>query len=353
MRESLILWGLCLAVILVPAIQASTFADQPKSKQKTNPPSLDELAKPWNSEGDVPWQVAEILGTTSKAAYLDAKDARTEFRKIGFDNVTSVVAGSMVLYVLTKVRLTVLVFRGTDDLDDWLVNLKVKSRKVDGGYIHTGFYDAYQTLRSKLRAALKDADPEHLWITGHSLGGALAVVCAHDLGQAKIDVDGVVTFGQPMVAKKDLARFLSQRLSKHYARFVNNADIVPRIPPPYSHFGSLVWFRPGGVSRSKGNAADVTNEHDDADRRPSGPPPLTQEEFRDLQRRIREARADRTDPRPVLEKLEFPPIDDHGMDRYLEQIKRRGVPDSSKKPSLPPLPRPPLIPKPPSLPKIE
>ena len=54
-----------------------------------------------------------------------------------------------------------------------------------------------------------------------------------------------------MVARKQLADHLNTLLLGRYAHFVNEADIVPRVPPTFTHCGSLVWFTGGIIKRSK------------------------------------------------------------------------------------------------------
>src|SRR5207302_2009697 len=107
-------------------------------------------------------------------------------------------------------------------------------------------------LKPQVVKILQARKAKHLWITGHSLGGALAVVCAQDLIEnEKLELDGIITFGQPMVAKRPLALHLGSTLRGRYAHYVNGNDLVARVPPNFFHFGSLVWFTESGVRRSK------------------------------------------------------------------------------------------------------
>ena len=89
---------------------------------------------------------------------------------------------------------------------DWLINIDEVAAPTPHGGIHRGFYSAYQSLESQISAILAQTRPKYLWVTGHSLGGALALVCAYDLIEnKKVALNGVITFGQPMVADKPLA----------------------------------------------------------------------------------------------------------------------------------------------------
>lgn len=88
-----------------------------------------------------------------------------------------------------------------------------------------------------------------MWLTGHSLGGALAVVGAGRLAAAGHEVAGVVTFGQPRVCLDDLAANLAPRLRRRYLAWVNDGDVVPRLVLPYVHFGWRLTYDGAAVQR--------------------------------------------------------------------------------------------------------
>jgi pimeloyl-ACP methyl ester carboxylesterase len=321
-----------------------------KAKVSKDTPDLGKiapLAEPWDSDSEVHWEVAEIMAGLSNAAYLDGEQAAAAFRELGFEKSSANVSGSMVSYIVSRGPIAVVVFRGTDDLEDWLANVKVHTRDVAGGSIHSGFYDAYQTLRSKVHEDLDALEADHIWITGHSLGGALAVACAHDLTQSKVDIHGLVTFGQPMLAKTELAADLSDRLANKYQRFVNAHDVVPRIPPLYAHTGSIVWFNSDGITRSEAPTAKRLKDNLAGGDAPFGPPAISEEAFQKLQERLKQMSANSVDSvkdersDDSKSRLPFPPIDDHGMAKYIERIGSRGAAPPRDEPPRPNLPTPP------------
>jgi len=129
----------------------------------------------------------------------------------------------------------VLAFRGTEDLSDWMVDAEAIKREyalslstfaVPGGKVHAGFLRRWEMIRSAVMAVL--GQPQPLTITGHSLGGAMAALCAIELDAKGWPVQ-VVTFGAPRVGDSDFVRLLDHNLN-NYTRIENWADPVPWVP---------------------------------------------------------------------------------------------------------------------------
>lgn len=286
---------------------------------------LKRLRSKWNSESKADWSVAETLALIADMAYQTPVDADDSYRNLGFKKMMPVVENSMIGYVMSSGDVTVVAFRGTNagDISDWLANLNSLSTDTPHGSLHRGFYDAYLSLKPQILKLLHKSKPNHLWITGHSLGGALALVCASDLvDNERFAIDGVITFGQPMVARKRLADHLDKLLLGRYAHFVNEADIVPRVPPSFSHCGSLVWFKGGKIKRSKRLfGASPTNEPLPKDG--NDIEPISEEEFQRLKADLRAQNAtpDRAPDGRLLMKGNSPWIRDHSMELYLGKIR--------------------------------
>ena len=288
--------------------------------------ALKRLRLDWSSEAEADWPVAGTLATISEIAYLPPVDAKKIYGDMGFTEFMPIVSGSMIGYVISNEDVTVVAFRGTDfnEVSDWIANLGRSATDTPHGQIHTGFYDAYMSMKPQVMALLKARKSKYLWITGHSLGGALALVCAYDLIESeKMEINGLITFGQPMVARKPLAEYLDSLLLGRYARFVNDADIVPRVPPSHAPCGSLVWFTASGIKRSNrklfGAGPDDVPVREGAE-----PVPLTEEQFRLLQTKLKAESAEANkliDGRPVF--MAGPPlIDDHSMHFYVGKVRQ-------------------------------
>lgn len=164
-------------------------------------------------------------------------------------------------------------FRGTQPGRpmDWFVDFQAIHQSWDHktGTVHGGFYDA---LKAIWGAALPDGRrilPERLrgrgnrtvWITGHSLGGALAELCAAQAALVEdIPVQGVYTFGQPRVGNNTFAKTMNEALGSRIHRFVNDRDIVPRVPlfsMQFCHYGNLRFFDHKEVESETASAVET------------------------------------------------------------------------------------------------
>lgn len=126
----------------------------------------------------------------------------------------------------------VLAFRGTEQkIDDWLTDAQAIPTQKDGYRVHSGFYKAFNLVADDIKLALNDkacfderGKKLPLYITGHSLGGALALLAtkyiSHDEGGS------CYTFGAPRVG--DYEFFFDIKAPVY--RVVNSSDIVPRVP---------------------------------------------------------------------------------------------------------------------------
>jgi hypothetical protein len=122
------------------------------------------------------------------------------------------------------------------------------------GKVHKGFYEALRAVwghplgsgKELLPARLLGRGERALWITGHSLGGAIAELCAAQAWfVSHTPVQGVYTFGQPRVGDETFARTVHEALGLRIFRLVNDSDIVPRVPffgMGFRHYGCEVFF---------------------------------------------------------------------------------------------------------------
>jgi len=162
--------------------------------------------------------------------------------------------GTQALSFLVSDKLYI-AFRGTEptqlsdiwaDLKAWQVKSKYKS-----GRVHAGFRSALDEIWEILAPTIiSQASGREVIITGHSLGAALATLCCKRLSKLIDNKITLYTFGSPRVGSRRWAK----KFDTEAYRFVNNNDIVTRVPSPilYRHVGQLCYFNHYGNVRNMG-----------------------------------------------------------------------------------------------------
>lgn len=195
---------------------------------------------------------AQAMVLACELAYLAEHLGKPAFRdQLAMDAVLHSV-GNTQAYVATNDEHIVVAFRGTEaptsieGLKDWLLTdamnlLIVPEGRLGtdlaaagvGARFHQGFVNAiadiwdpvFQNVDIEMR---KSERP--LWITGHSLGGALAMIAAWLFQRRMINVHQVYTFGAPMVGNDLAAKAYDRELRGKVFRYVNGPDPVPLLP---------------------------------------------------------------------------------------------------------------------------
>ncbi|KAM2039331.1 hypothetical protein ACFX1T_012785 [Malus domestica] len=152
--------------------------------------------------------------------------------------------------------------------------------------VHSGFLRAYDSVRIRIVSLMKLAigyfddiaeplDKWHVYITGHSLGGALSTLLALELSSSQIAKRGLISvtmynFGSPRVGNKVFAEIYNKKVKDSW-RVVNHRDIIPTIPRlmGYCHVAQPVYLTTGDLKNALGNMelsedgyqADVIGEY--------------------------------------------------------------------------------------------
>jgi hypothetical protein len=221
------------------------------------------------------WAYAD--GTTLSNMMVRVGFAGHEFERISTYNDAMFIASNAFLIQSECRRVVILCYRGTEPRNfiNWLtdadvnpteVAMKLRGKPVPDAMVHGGFYrnvraTSYEVMRALDRAerglSINETDGdragnamEALFVTGHSLGAAMAALMAVRLVTDSAYRDrfgarlrGVYTFGQPLVGNDAFAEackkdpFLRDGVFRH----VYGHDIVPRLPPAladdFTHFG--------------------------------------------------------------------------------------------------------------------
>jgi len=242
---------------------------------------------------DTAWWMAKI----SKLVYTkisvdnqmpDEDEILEELKKIDsdFESVSGFDKNSAQAVIIEHKDFICWAFRGTNELVDWIDNLNAFSIKQLFGEFHKGFWNSVEDIWSGLwekQNELQNQNKRPLFITGHSLGGAMATIAAARLINEDIPFSAVYTFGQPRAMTRDTSLIFNSECKSRYFRFHNNDDIVTRVPARvmgFSHIGSYLyitnemeihrevgfWFRfidniPLNLSDLKANFIDGIKDH--------------------------------------------------------------------------------------------
>ena len=136
----------------------------------------------------------------------------------------------------------VLAFRGTerDSIKDIKADIKAKTTQCEtGGKIHSGFKEAFDAVALEIQNKIdeKDLKDKPLFITGHSLGGALATIAAKKLSHPGGGIAACYTFGSPRVGDDEWIVDIKTPIY----RIVNAADCVTMLPPGDETITIISW----------------------------------------------------------------------------------------------------------------
>lgn len=131
---------------------------------------------------------------------------------------------STTAYVIKGEKTDYVVFRGTQQPQDWLFNLSALPYRYNRRWCHAGFVAAHKSVWKRIRRQLTPS--KRTIVCGHSLGAALAELSAHCL-QDFTELS-MVCFGKPNVfldGSEQRMTHLQLQIS-----FVTGSDVVTRIP---------------------------------------------------------------------------------------------------------------------------
>ena len=217
--------------------------EDPPDPDRAHEDELDQVVQTIKGADDAD-QARDILATYTKDAPTSARersrqDLNAELEKGKFKLINTYAVGDTEAFLAVKKPeanagpgqegIAVLSFRGTESKVDWKTNLNAFKEIVDGVPIHTGFLKAFRLVKTEVKADLDRLSGKGyaLYLTGHSLGGALAIIATKEIAHASIGA--CYTFGSPRVAGYGFAK----KIKTPIYRVVNARDIVPRSPPVF------------------------------------------------------------------------------------------------------------------------
>jgi hypothetical protein len=182
---------------------------------------------------------ASILAKCSALAYqTDDKLFLEEISKLGLTPFSKFLATNtncfyFIAYTDTCIVLSI---RGTvfKSIQNWIEDAKIDQipYTYGKGFVHKGFYYCVRSYYHVLTGMLRNLDkPLPIFVTGHSLGAAEAVIVTDMLAKDGFNVVCGYTYGCPRVGDGDFADDYKQTLY----RFVNDVDLVPNLPSAISY----------------------------------------------------------------------------------------------------------------------
>lgn len=216
------------------------------------------------------WTNAYLLALASHYVYPDEVNATTwgmfqqNFRlKLtpwGMDTFAFYTSTSPVIdpqcVVMSNEKVVIVVFRGTEiNLTDLLTDAALPLTDIGRGCRgHSGFWDSMNAVYSGVKTTVQSmSHGQPVWLTGHSLGGAMAALCAYRLMNDGTPVQGVYTYGSPRVGDESFRRLMTDRFANRpIQRWVNDRDLVPLLPDNllmgFRHVGQTNNIIPNGSS---------------------------------------------------------------------------------------------------------
>lgn len=159
-------------------------------------------------------------------------------------------AGTDTQYLLKfdeKTKRVVIAFYGSNSKEDWRANFSFWKRPYKDMdvtfFVHAGFLKRWKEARDVIMSRIEELNPEFITITGHSHGGAIALLCMEDCWfrfikkregeesclKGRIEC---ITFGAP----RTLGLFNYKKIKERWnntIEYFNGSDIITCIPPKY------------------------------------------------------------------------------------------------------------------------
>ena len=183
------------------------------------------------------------MAQLAQLAYSDAKPAKEQGKKLGYTGHKFFEKEGAQCHAFWDKETIVLAFRGTepDELSDVLADVNAIPRgAMTYGWVHSGFRGELDKLWETIVETVNTNKEKQIYITGHSLGAAMATLATSRIEEFR-KVEQLTTFGSPRVGTRKFVK----NISTPHMRFVNNNDIVTKVPlfiMGYKHHGILQYI---------------------------------------------------------------------------------------------------------------
>ena len=192
--------------------------------------------------------IALGLAEHANFAYFREAALKRHFTEVDFTFIVGKQDGvDTQAFMITHEKGVVLAFRGTQQWEDVGTDLWLATPTPHHGSasrrVHGGFWHAYEAVHKEIWQEVGRREPSRVFVTGHSLGGALATLAALDIAQDYSSVEVTMyNFGSPRVGDWGFAEHYNGIVEDSH-RVVAAWDGVPHLPPlgclpfGYRHIG--------------------------------------------------------------------------------------------------------------------
>lgn len=195
-------------------------------------------------------QQSALFAKLSNYSYSKPLEAKRLFSKLSFSSTYYKNTGSNIFVVENDTDIVV-VCRGTEakEWNDIKADLSfdLSPSRAGVGKVHQGFRTYTDKLFEPIKNHVLDNPHKCLWLTGHSLGAAMATLFASRLSRSPYDckVEALFTYGSPKVGNRSFINNFNERITHH--RWVHDGDIVTKVPVyPYYHSGKMHFIKNNG-----------------------------------------------------------------------------------------------------------
>lgn len=181
-----------------------------------------------------------MIMASKTASDMDLEKSKRQLNHWGFDKVHRVgmtKSRGAYAYVAKRDEMILVAVRGTNSRAETFIDMKFIQRSIDEtpgleGHSHWGFYQHFLSLKKDLDAAIPSHEQRPIFVTGHSLGAATAVLVALYLKHRGGNIWGLYTSAQPIVGDATLQEKVQDTFGSLYHRVILDYDITTQIPPP-------------------------------------------------------------------------------------------------------------------------
>ncbi len=262
------------------------------------------------------WIEVHRLALLSRLSYSDPEEITGELedlkKEAGVVDYKFINEKGTQVYLFDFGSSLTFVFRGTEEnWQDYSTDMNFWHRSINGLRGHAGFFNAYKWVAEHIDNYLatlpvssrRNHQTKSITLAGHSLGGALAQIAAHELSD-KINLKHVVTFGAPRVFNALSSQKYDKKLKVKTYNIIYNQDFVSGLP----HW-SLNFKRTGNAVYIVGGNCGLSTK----------PIPIKGIIKRKFENDIEFLKGLKLFKKPIKPLIDVPlPLKDHALQNYID-----------------------------------